>query len=173
MNDGRYIPCTVYLAGPIAGCTYRQATEWRLEASQRLAHLGIESLDPMRGKEKLADAYGHDREPIPSLDGYDAYSGLLSKLMSPEQIVQRDLADVLRSDVVIVDFSHGPQNQYSIGTISEIAYARGLGKPIFAVCKDPDGNVNLKNAFVCGFVTSVDNGLEGACERAACFFQTG
>lgn len=66
----------VYLAGPIASCTYREATAWRRAVALALSGRA-ECLDPMR-----------DNDPSPPL--------------SSRAIVSRDLADVQRADVVLM-----------------------------------------------------------------------
>ena len=43
----------VYLAGPIRGCSYDNATDWREYAIKELAKDGIIGVSPMRAKEFL------------------------------------------------------------------------------------------------------------------------
>ena len=45
---------TLYLAGPITGCNYEEATDWRKKFASILGHGNeIRCLSPMRGKEHL------------------------------------------------------------------------------------------------------------------------
>jgi len=56
---------TVYLAGPIAGCSYAGCTEWRGEAIRHLDEFGIKGLSPMRAKEYLKGAERKLEHPYP------------------------------------------------------------------------------------------------------------
>jgi len=149
----------VYLAGPVSGCTYRRATEWRLAAIRLLAARGIEALDPMRAQQVLADTFGHDLRP-------------LTELACADDVARRDFDDVDAADALLVDFDEGPPGTLSVGTACEIAYAAGLGKPLFVVCGDPLGNANLRHAFVRRFLTSVEPNLSFAVARVARHFET-
>ena len=97
---------TVYLAGPIAGRTYRQATEWRIEATGKLP---FEVFDPMRGKSNPGD----DRPITP-----DQLMG-----MSAEEVFDRDMDDVFEADIMLANMEGFAG---SVGTPFEwgVAYAR-------------------------------------------------
>jgi predicted small integral membrane protein len=56
---------TVYLAGPIAGLSYKGATDWRDQAIASLAEAGIRGLSPMRAKEYLRGAEKKMEHPYP------------------------------------------------------------------------------------------------------------
>ncbi len=56
---------TVYLAGPIAGCSYAGATDWRDRAQDVLARDGIRGLSPMRAKEYLKGVGAKLEHPYP------------------------------------------------------------------------------------------------------------
>lgn len=115
----------VYLAGPIVGLTYEDAMGWRVRAAVELETAGIRSFNPLRGKKKW-DGVDH-------LTNYhDGGHGL-----TPEQLVNRDLYDIRRSDVVLVNLLNllnVPPTP--IGTLIEIGYAHGLGKPLVVACPD-------------------------------------
>lgn len=104
-----------YLAGPITGASYDEATEWRTDAIARLAKHGIVGLSPMRGKAYLSglDEIG------------DHYDEILS---TAKGIVARDRWDCQRSDVVIVNFVGA--GRVSIGSVMEIAWADAARVPI-------------------------------------------
>lgn len=94
---------TLYLAGPINGCSDDEARGWRETVKARLSGL-YEFLDPMdrdyRGKER-----GHAQD-----------------------IVNGDVADILRADAILVYAERA-----SWGTAMELVYARMLGKPVYAI----------------------------------------
>ncbi len=56
---------TVYLAGPIAGCSYAGCTDWREYAIGALLDAGIKGLSPMRAKEYLKDVERKLEHPYP------------------------------------------------------------------------------------------------------------
>ena len=110
----------VYLAGPIVNQTFDQASDWRNEAAERFAAQGIRSLNPMRSKGHLADVpvIGHS-------DGvYEPY------LSRHQDILARDISDVRRADVVLVNLLPAPVDNRSVGTIMEVAVAFELQKPM-------------------------------------------
>jgi nucleoside 2-deoxyribosyltransferase len=118
VNRGR-----VYLAGPIGGKTYGEATDWREELTQRLAAVGIEALSPMRGKKYLSRM-----ETMPYATPSSA-----SPLTTPRGINTRDRWDAARCDVLLVNLLGATKP--SFGTVLEIGYAVGADplKPIILV----------------------------------------
>lgn len=118
---------TVYLAGPISGCTFGGCTDWRNDVIAKLAEHNIKGLSPMRGKEYL------QTEGI--IDG--AYSQFV--LSCSRGIITRDRFDTTRCDVLLVNFL-GAQ-RVSIGTVMEIAWADLKRIPIICVI-EPTSNVH-------------------------------
>jgi len=110
---------TVYLAGPISGCSFKGCTEWRQDAKARLEPM-YKVLTPMRGKEALS----HIECFTPH--GYEG-------VCSDQNIYRRDKYDVHRSDVVLVNLLGA--DRVSIGTMFEIAWAEKAGKFVL-VCLD-------------------------------------
>lgn len=126
---------TVYLAGPITGHTYDGCTEWREAAKVELEReatgrlnpdammpprevlipeyrpSGILALSPMRTKEHLQST-----GPIPAT----------SALYDDSYVVERDLMDVRRSDVILMNLLGA--ERVSIGTMCELGYAKALNK---------------------------------------------
>lgn len=98
----------VYLAGPIAGCTYEGATDWRDHASKALNSAEVECLSPMRGKYFLAGR----------TLGQDAYDE--SPMTTARGINRRDFFDCTRSSCVLVNLEGA--KRISIGTCMEIAW---------------------------------------------------
>ena len=136
----------VYLAGPIAGCTYKGCVGWRDYAIAQLAPFGIVGLSPMRCKEYLAK-----EESIKA-----SYNTVMS---CGKGVTARDRWDTSRCDVVLVNFLGA--TEVSKGTIMEIAWADILRKPI--VLTIDEGNVNdhpmIRN--VSGFIVpTLDEGVE-------------
>ncbi len=116
---------TIYLAGPIAGRTYRQATEWRADVTRALFYTETEAvdfstLDPMRGKADPGDG-----QPLLGMQGLG---------YSPAEIFTRDLIDVADSNIVLANLDGLSRG---IGTLFEFGYAYALVIPV-VVCNVPD-----------------------------------
>lgn len=96
---------TIYLAGPINGCTDEEASEWRKVAKARLAHR-YDILDPM-----ARDYRGIEAESV-------------------NEIVDGDKADIRNCNVLLVN-----ANRATWGTSMEVLYAHTVaGKPVVAFC---------------------------------------
>ena len=101
---------TLYLAGPINGCSDGEANDWRTEVKERLSDC-YEFLDPMRH-----DYRGKEMEP-----------GIA------EKIVGNDMQDIYSSDVILANCS-----KPSAGTSMEIYHAFDqLDKPVIVVAPAP------------------------------------
>lgn len=122
---------TVYLAGPIAGLSYGDATDWRAYARERLAALNVAGLSPMRGKTYLA------REQKIG-DSYETHP-----MSTRRAIITRDRFDVMRCDALLVNLLDA--QTVSIGTVMEVAWADAFRKPVVLV--DVDGSIH-DHAFI-------------------------
>lgn len=125
---------TVYLSGPITGLSYDEAKfGWREDFAGRILREGlpIRVLSPMRHKEHLR------KSKSLWADGSKA-------------IIERDLADIRRSDLMVVNVNGA--RRVSIGTMIEIGYATALGKPIVLIWNDEGNSENPHNH---GWVTSL------------------
>jgi nucleoside 2-deoxyribosyltransferase len=117
----------VYLAGPISGLSYGEATDWRELVKKELAAYGIVGLSPMRGKEYLqgeraiADSY---KEHIMSTD---------------RAIGTRDAYDVRRSDAVLFNFLGA--ETLSGGSFIEVGMAHAWRKLIVVVMEESKGDL--------------------------------
>lgn len=121
----------VYLAGPITGISWGEATDWRDGVAAALAEHGLEGYSPLRGKEYLA---GETK-----IDPWYA-----DKPMScPKGLVTRDRYDVTSSHVIIANFLGA--KTVSIGTCMEIAWADIERIPVISVM-EPD-NIHV-HAFI-------------------------
>lgn len=121
---------SVYLSGPIAGLTYKDARfGWREYVANMMSH-GIKVLSPMRHEGHLAEVRG-PLEP----------AGQAGHFFSGEKIiVEKDMLDIKRSDIVLVNLL-GATTRVSIGTVAEIGMATVLGKTIVLVMEDT-GNIH-------------------------------
>lgn len=132
---------TVYLAGPISGCTFAECTDWR-EAFKRAMPDFIECLSPTRGKQHLA---GCTDAPAPKIDD-DLVRATMQNpaavLCTDAAIVGRDYFDCCRADVVV--FNMLGATQVSIGTCMEVAWAYALHKPTVFVMEPPNADPTKK-----------------------------
>lgn len=116
---------TVYLAGPITGCTYSAAVDWREYARAQLQPAGITCFSPMRGKQYLEKERVLCGEP-------EAY--METELSSAHGIVARDRFDCTTSDLVLANLLPAEETGItSIGTMIEFGWADGARVPIIAV----------------------------------------
>lgn len=115
-----------YLAGPITGCSYGEATDWRDEVIQNLDPR-IEGMSPLRGKTYLEEEESIDAE-------YEA-----NVLSCARGIMSRDHNDCKRADLLIVNLLGA--KSVSIGTVMEIAWAFAYRIPVICVIEE-DGNLH-------------------------------
>lgn len=111
----------VYLAGPIGGLSYEEATNgWRKHAKERLEASGlIRAYSPMRYKEALSagEFLARARYDFP--------------LATPHGILERDHYDVMSSDLLLVNLAGS--TKVSIGTMVELGMAYAYRKPMVFV----------------------------------------
>lgn len=134
---------SIYLCGPIAGLSYAEATEWRGEATDYLTAMGLEVYDPMRGKEKVKEAFGDRAIP--------------HNHQSFEDPFKRDMHDLAWCDYVFVYF---PLPAPSVGSLVEIGVAYGWGKHIIVVTPEPE----FAHPFIKGVATVMAKTLEEGYE---------
>lgn len=117
----------VYLAGPITGLTYKNCTDWRHYAIEKLRP--ITGLSPMRAKDYLS--------AVGSISGTGEEYAHMGPLSLPRGVITRDHFDCTRCDVLLVNFLGA--ERVSIGTVAEMAWAFHKRTPI--VCAmEPQGN---------------------------------
>jgi hypothetical protein len=141
----------VYLAGPITGLTFGEATDWRDEVRRKLPR-HIKTLSPMRGKQYLEQRSSFDGK---IMDSYAEYP-----LSSARGINTRDHWDCTRATAVFVNLLGA--KTVSIGTVMEIAWAYTNGVPCIMVIEDT-GNIHEHSMIreSVGFrVNSLDMGIE-------------
>lgn len=109
----------IYLAGPITGLTFEDATHWRELVKSHFRHmLRAEVFDPMRGITR------------------DVYSTFVADAMIAEYLM-RDLTDIDRCDFILVNWAPCQLDKPSVGTCIEIGYAMAKGKRIISIV-DPE-----------------------------------
>lgn len=115
----------VYLAGPITGTSFGECTDWREYVKSKFPP-EIIALSPMRGKTYLSHekSISHSYEQMP--------------LSSGKGINARDFNDVMRCDLVFVNFIGA--TKVSIGTVLEIGWAKPLLKPVVLAMEE--GNIH-------------------------------
>ena len=119
----------VYLAGGIAGLPGTKAALWRIDAALALADRGIETLDPMRHKQRLA---GAARISTDYRDFAD-----LGPFFTTHGIMARDFNDVKHCDALLVNLLG--LTRPSLGTVMELGWAYAMQKPAVAVM-EVEGN---------------------------------
>lgn len=138
----------IYLAGPINGLSYEEATNWRKDAQRYLQDFGITGVSPMRAKEFLSD-----HKDI----GITEFS---EPLASDAGIVARDRFDVQNADLMLVNLLGA--TKVSCGTPCEYGWADAFGVPIITVMEE-SGNP-YDHPFVrrlSGYrVTTLEEGLD-------------
>lgn len=98
----------IYLAGGVHGYSYMEANAWREAVAVMLRKAGHQTINPMR--------YRIWNEPGEQ-EQFDV-----------NELVHRDLRDVERSDIILVEYCD-PERNYT-GTTTEMVYARLWNKPV-------------------------------------------
>jgi nucleoside 2-deoxyribosyltransferase len=137
----------VYLAGPITGTSFEDATNWRTQASVALAEEGIITLSPMRGKDYLA-------QHTSLADSYDN----VNVLSTQKGIVTRDRWDCQRANVVLVNMLGA--ERVSIGTVIELGWADAARNPIVLIMESENIHDHAMVRELAGFIVpTIDEGL--------------
>lgn len=117
---------TVYLAGPITGCTYAGCVDWRRDFADSMPEC-VECLSPMRGK-------GYLKDELAIQDSYPDTS-----MSTDKAITARDYFDCCRADVILANFLGA--TRASIGTAMEVAWGFSKHTPIVCVM-EKTGNIH-------------------------------
>ena len=133
----------IYLAGPITGLTYKEATGWRKQVREALPD-DWKILDPMRGKSHLRGV-----------------GALAANFDSGMDAVSRDLSDIRDADVVLAHFAASvTPTTVSLGTSCEIGYAYALGKPVVAVVRRNTPYDHIFIDHMCTVVRSTEGAIQ-------------
>jgi len=140
---------TIYLSGPISGCTYKEATEWRQEAARSL--VPFRCLDPMRGKTEAM--------LIGVLDTDLSWADhILSPLTRPRNFYNRDFNDIKQSNLMLMNLQGA--KKVSIGSMVEVGWASALGIPIVAVLDFTKSNHDFIYQASVDFFETLDKAVE-------------
>ena len=150
----------VYLAGPIGGCTYDEAQDWRRTISDLLyskSDGAIRGYSPLRGKGALKSV-----GPL-STAAYPFYSPLATS----KAILTRDFNDCRTADLIIANLlGHNYGAPPSLGTVMEIGFAYALQVPILAICSyasNPVATHAMVSSAVSFWATNLDEAADMAC----------
>ena len=116
-----------YVAGPMSGCSWDTANDWRERVRVALS-AKYKVLTPLRGKDLCREKDGFAAADQAAVPGY-----------YDRDIVRRDIYDVSRADVVLVNYLGA--ERVSIGTVMEQARAFVQGKYVVLVM-EPEGNLH-------------------------------
>lgn len=129
---------SVYLAGPIKGLSYDEATDWRIDVEHQLQRAGIRSLSPLRFKDYLKD----EKELKENYPGHN--------LSKSKTLFTRDMMDVRTSDLILANFLGA--EKVSIGTCVELGVAFEAKKPVIVIMEaksNPHDHDFVKNIACC------------------------
>lgn len=140
----------LYLAGPLTGRTFDEAANWRQEVRKHLAATAphIRCLDPMRGKPYLQNAA--------EIGAHLYHRGPLG----PRAIVARDLWDLRRADIVMMNLA-GAESP-SVGCMVELGIAYSNDCLTVVVLDSDEGNPHdhiFVHALASAVVPSVDKAI--------------
>jgi len=147
---------TIYLCGPIAGISYKEATNgWRSEISNYL-DADIKTISPMRGKDHLKDVESFEKR-----GNYDTNINSTGKA-----IITRDYFDVKNCDLILANFLGA--ERVSIGSCFELAWAYAMQKPVVLVIDEKNIHIHDFVLETCGYIT---HDLRKACDSINKFFK--
>lgn len=137
---------SVYMAGPISGCTYDESNGWREEIAAQLRRSSIKCLSPLRAKvyirEMVSGANGGAFEldqATPAIDVNDMDASAMRVMSNSRGITTRDRMDCTNCSVLLVNFLGATRP--SLGTAMEIAWADTHRIPIVMIIED-EGNIH-------------------------------
>ena len=136
---------SVYLAGPISGCTREEANYWRDQCAKVLADHGIDGRSPLRCEPLIGERY-EPNNPDP-------------RFGTARAIASKNLFDVQTCDFTLAYMpKHLP---FSKGTLVELAWAKALNKPTILVTDDPGTSGNpVVQACAGWIVTTLEEAMD-------------
>ena len=143
---------TVYLSGPITGCTYEGCTDWRSYVQIALAQSNILAISPMRAKDYLQQLDG----PISGHGREYSHMGVFS---TPAAVVTRDRFDTQRADMILMNLLGA--DRVSVGTMIELGWADAARVPVVGII-EPQHNIHdhmFVNQLIGFRVATLDEGL--------------
>jgi len=142
----------IYLSGQITGASYDEARfGWRAKVHQTLSGYDCACISPMRSKGHLA-----------GMKALDRMGGVAHALDLPAAIVARDRSDVMRCDLMFLNYLG--MSKISFGCAAELGWADAYRKPVVC-CIEPDGSNPNDHAFLRGgmvgwFCSTLEEGIE-------------
>ena len=146
----------VYLSGTMAQENEQHRT-WRSHAVDLLSKHGIFTRNPYRGR---------DASKIIKVDNYHyTYSTAPVRNRLGNVLVARDLKDVEDSDLLLCNLRGTKGERPSIGTLSELAWAYLLRKPVICIVDKEDTDKNyykhpFMHTFIDQWVSNVEEGVD-------------
>lgn len=117
---------TVYLAGPINGCTEGQAKDWRQYVADELAIFGVRAISPLRCEPIIGERYKANYS--------DPKFGVARAIRAKNVF---DVRNCTLTFAYLPALMEGVTHQ-SYGTLLEIGWAHIIGKPVILVSNDPE-----------------------------------
>lgn len=142
----------IYLAGPIAGISGLDATDWREAAGAALGQAGFTIRNPMRAKIVLSQQEAISRN-------FNDYK-TKGTFYTSRGIMTRDFNDVKQCDALLVNLL-GAKSP-SLGTVMELAWAFALQKPAVVVIEqsgNPHDNHPMIHEAMSFRVETLDEGV--------------
>jgi len=145
----------VYLSGAMIE-DHPDHRTWRREAIKRFNELGIATRSPYRGR---------DKSKIMKVDKYHytVSTAPISNRLG-NMLVARDLKDVEDCDVLLMNLTGTKDERPAIGTLSELAWAYQLRKPVICVVDEETTNSHyykhpFMHQFISQWVGTVDEAI--------------
>jgi nucleoside 2-deoxyribosyltransferase len=142
----------VYLAGPISGLKYEEATQWRHYSKIMLRP--CETVSPLRGADTQPEKYFNPNG---------------ERWTSMKAIFNRDHYDVMNCDALLINFIGA--KTVSKGTLMEIAWAHAYRKPMVMAIEGPS-NPNW-DVFIMEAVPFVEHTLDDAIQTIRLLLNVG
>ena len=115
---------TVYLAGPIMGCTAGEANDWRVDVALKLARDDIRAVSPLRCEPLVGKVYSMQHA--------------CPKFGTTRAIAAKNMFDILHCEMTLAFIPRlEGTSPYSLGTVAELAWAKMAGKSTILVTSDP------------------------------------
>lgn len=143
---------TIYLAGPIAGCTKGEANDWRDYVRSKLEPHRIRGISPLRCEPIIGNTY--------DLPGSMQHTD--PKFGTARAISSKNMFDVRNTDLTLAFLpKFMNEKRPSVGTILEIGWAKAFNKPVVLVTDDDYYRQHPVSSFCASWL--LDN-LDDACD---------
>jgi len=151
---------TVYLAGPISGCTPADCFDWRQHAITSLEEWGHIGLSPARFKPFLRE--------VKTIENIEQEGKIKNPPVEAPTLTARDRRDVATCDVVLMNLLPY-SSRISIGTMIEVGWADAARKPLIVVASP--GSLYVQHPMLRAIAASMLHDLDQAI-RLVCTFLT-